>query len=244
MTERQKPINYTQSTYNEEYEEYDTEDEDEQTNKEVLETVNKINLNDINTKNVIKIPKIPKKEKIKNKRYPFFNKILRDHFEKKLLLLIESSIAAGEESKKTNRILHQVHGLLKNQNYINNQILKKNVSLKKKDIELKDLEIPKNIIQNTGFGGIKFDVEKTQINKGIKIYCFIQIIFILVIFFLSIGIILANGLTWMKIKVEFCIYLCLMIFGVFLIFGGLIFLSFLFVKKCFVKVKKNYSSLI
>lgn len=238
MAEKQKPnpVNYIQPTHNEEY---DTEYEE--TDKSILETINKIDFKDIP-----KIPKIPKREKIKNKRYPLLNKILKDHFEKKLLLLIESSIAAGEESKKTNKILHQVHGLLKSQNYINNIILKKNISLKKKDIELKNLDIPEIMIQNIGEtgGAIKFDLEKTQINKGINIYCFFQIIFILVIFFLNIGIILANGLTWMKIKVEFCIYLCLMVFGVFLILGGLIFLSFLFVKKCFVKVKKNYSSLV
>lgn len=183
---------------------------------------------EINVKN---IKKFQKKELT---RLPALNKILKDQFEKKILLLIESTISVGEEMKKSNKTLKEV------KMYLRHQLLR-NSKIKTEDTIISS-QVPILNTENNN-GAVKIDFGKRKIMKGMNIFCFIQVLFTITTLVLCFSTILLCGLMWMNIKVEFCIYLCLIIFGIFLVFGGLSLFLFFCIKKLFFGLNKKFNSL-
>lgn len=158
-------------------------------------------------------------------------------FEKKFLLLIESTISVGEGIKEANQTLKQLKQYSKLQT---NQLLQKKVNTNLEKVNnLQKVSELQDIDSNIHIKNVEIPPKKHIVNW----FCFIQTIVIIFLIFGSIGIILANGIGWMGIKIENCIYMCCMLVGLIVLAGIFNIIVFICIKKCYYKkiTSQNYS---
>ncbi|GAG53645.1 unnamed protein product, partial [marine sediment metagenome] len=188
---------------------YEEEELDEITDIQMNEVLDEIKT-DLDKKKMKKMKKMKKKKKKKKKNTA--EKTNNDSLEtnrtvKNMELLINSTITVGEKIQQTNKKLDR---LIKIQNFMNTKNLQKEEDRELKEIGTKRRTNTRVIREKNK---VLPYVEPPQASKMMNKFCLIQAVILLFLVFSSIGIVLGCGLGWMQIKVENCIYLCLMISG-------------------------------
>lgn len=137
-------------------------------------------------------------------------------------LLINSTITVGEKIQQTNKKLDM---LIRIQTFSKPKIDTLSITKEKNS---------KKITPNNTY------IEPPQASKMMNNFCFFQSALFLFLVFANIGIILGCGLGWMEIKVENCIYLCLIVSGLIIFISIFNLLVFICIKKCYYKKNEKY----